>query len=326
MVNLINELDFIKKLCASQERIPIYMRENDEVARELANIIKNEHIFVSNRYIKTLMHIYLNYKFENKEKQFSQIKSIKYIGEEPTYDIEVENDHSYIANGIIAHNTCNLANDVTEETVSQLYFDAWKKGLKGTTIYRDGCREGVLTQIAKQKEDDKFDESYVNAPKRPKSLEADFYTTKVKGEIFYVMIGLYKGKPYEIFVYRPTTDIKVIKNHKGFITKVKKNHYKFDSDVINISNLASELNTEELATVLYSSMLMRTGANLKYIVKTSKKVDENISSFTSAMNRIISKYIPVESIDGEVCPQCGGKIIRENGCQHCSDCDWSRCG
>ena len=230
----------------------------------------------------------------------------------------------YITHSISS--TCNLANDVTEEEVSELYFDAWETGCKGTTIYRDGCREGVLTQLTKKKEDDKFDESYVNAPKRPKSLEADFYVTKVKGEFFYVMIGLYKNKPYEIFVYRPNKeDAKMIKNHKGVITKVKKNHYKFNSDLINIDDLASKLNIEELATVLYSSMLMRTGANLKYIVKVSKKVDDNITSFTSAMNRIISKYIPNEIVEGETCPECGGKIIRENGCQHCSDCSWSKC-
>ena len=72
-------------------------------------------------------------------------------------------------------------------------------------------------------------------------------------------------------------------------------------------------------------MLMRTGANLKYIVKVSKKVDDNITSFTSAMNRIISKYIPNETIEGETCPECGSKIIRENGCQHCSQCEWSKC-
>lgn len=231
----------------------------------------------------------------------------------------------YITHSISS--TCNLANEVTEEEVSGLYFDAWEKGCKGTTIYRDGCREGVLTQLTKKKEDDKFDESYVNAPKRPKSLEADFYTTKVKGETFYVMVGLYKGKPYEIFVYRPNgvVTLKNIKNHKGEITKVKKNHYRFDSDILTIEDLSSKLNTEELATALYSSMLMRTGANLKYVVKVSKKVDDNIASFTAAMNRIISKYIPNEVIEGETCPECGGKIIRENGCQHCSQCSWSKC-
>ena len=223
--------------------------------------------------------------------------------------------------------TCNLDNEISKEEISELYFDAWRKGCKGTTIYRDGCREGVLTQLTKKKEDDKFDESYVNAPKRPKSLEADFYTTKVKGETFYVMVGLYKGKPYEIFVYRPNgvITLKNIKNHKGEITKVKKNHYRFDSDILAIEDLSSKLNTEELATALYSSMLMRTGANLKYIVKVSKKVDDNITSFTSAMNRIISKYIPNETIEGETCPECGSKIIRENGCQHCSQCEWSKC-
>ena len=318
--------EFIKNLCLSQERIPLEWRTSMEKMKELLSLIKEEHFLVTNRYLKVLEHICETQNNNSKEKSFGQIKEIRYLGQMPTYDIEVNESHSYIANGMIAHNTCNLANDVTEEEVSDLYFDAWKTGCKGTTIYRDGCREGVLTQLTKKKEDDKFDESYVNAPKRPKSLEADFYMTKVKGEVFYVMIGLYKNKPYEIFVYRPNKeDVKLIKNHKGVITKVKKNHYKFNSDLININDLASKLNIEELATVLYSSMLMRTGANLKYIVKVSKKVDNNIASFTSAMNRIISKYIPNEVIEGETCPECGAKIIRENGCQHCSQCEWSKC-
>lgn len=245
-------------------------------------------------------------------------------------DWHTRNDIQGLIQKYITHSissTCNLANDISEEEVSELYVDAWKKGCKGTTIYRDGCREGVLTQLTKKKEDDKFNGSDVNAPKRPKSLEADFYTTKVKGETFYVMIGLYQGKPYEIFVYRPNgvVTLKNIKNHKGVLSKVKKNHYRFDSDILSIDDLSSKLNTEELATVLYSSMLMRTGAKLKYIVKVSKKVDDNISSFTAAMNRIISKYIPNEVIEGETCPDCGSKIIRENGCQHCSQCEWSKC-
>lgn len=245
-------------------------------------------------------------------------------------DWHTRNTTQGLIQGYISHSlssTCNLSSAVTEEEVSELYFDAWRKGCKGTTIYRDGCREGVLTQMNKKKEDDKFDESYVNAPKRPKTLEADFYVTKVKGEIFYVMVGLYKGKPYEIFVYRPNgvVTLKNIKNHKGEITKVKKNHYRFDSEILTIEDLSSKLNTEELATALYSSMLMRTGANLKYVVKVSKKVDDNITSFTAAMNRILSKYIPNEVIEGETCPECGSKIIRENGCQHCSECEWSKC-
>lgn len=219
--------------------------------------------------------------------------------------------------------TVNLPNDVTEEEVSNIYMNAWRNGLKGITVYRDGSREGIMIKKEQKKEDDKF-ESYINAPKRPKVLPADFYSTKVKGEVFYVMVGLYKNKPYEIFVYRSENN-KIIPQHKGTITKIKKSVYKFESENIVIENISSKLTTEELATALYSSMLMRTGANLKYIIKTAQKVDDNITSFTSAMVRILRKYEKNEIIEGEKCPECGGKLIRENGCIHCIDCGWSRC-
>lgn len=42
--------------------------------------------------------------------------------------------------------TVNVHNDFTIEEVEDLYMYAWEKGLKGITIYRDGCeREGILT-------------------------------------------------------------------------------------------------------------------------------------------------------------------------------------
>ncbi len=41
--------------------------------------------------------------------------------------------------------TVNVPNEFTIEEVEELYIYAWKKGLKGVTIYRDGCaREGIL--------------------------------------------------------------------------------------------------------------------------------------------------------------------------------------
>ena len=220
--------------------------------------------------------------------------------------------------------TVNLPKNVSEQEVSNIYMEAWRNGLKGITVYRDGSREGIMIKKEQKKEDDKF-ESYVSAPKRPKTLHADFYSTKVKGEVFYVMVGLYKNKPYEIFVYK-SDDNKPISNHTGTITKVKKSVYKYESDQIVIGNISQKLSTEELATALYSSMLMRTGANLKYIIKTAQKVDDNIASFTSAMVRILRKYLKEETLEGEKCPECGGKLIRENGCIHCIDCGWSRCG
>lgn len=42
--------------------------------------------------------------------------------------------------------TVNLPNETTVEEVEELFIEAWKEGLKGVTIFRDGCkRAGILT-------------------------------------------------------------------------------------------------------------------------------------------------------------------------------------
>ena len=198
--------------------------------------------------------------------------------------------------------------------------DAWHKGLKGVTIYRDGSRSGILNSI---KEEDT--ESGRQAKKRPKVLVADYYQVKSKGKQYIVLVGLLNNKPYEVFTFQPTLDVD-IKPHKGTITKLKKGQYAYDSDYIQIANLElSTDNIEEKAYSLYTSMLLRHNADIKFIVKTAKKVNENITSFSSAMCRVLSKYIENEEVKGEVCPECGGKLIRESGCVKCLDCDYSKC-
>lgn len=224
----------------------------------------------------------------------------------------------YITHSISS--TVNLAKETTEEEIADIYIESWKQGLKGITIYRDGCREGVLTKVEKP-----TTITDRQAPKRPKELEADAYLIKAKGEQFIILVGMLESKPYEIFAFRPRNPIS-FKPHKGVITKVSKMHYSFTSDVFHIDNLelANE-NVEENAATLYSSMLLRHGVDIKYIVKTAKKVNDNITSFSSAMCRVLSKYIPNEEIKGEVCPDCGGTLVREGGCIHCKDCGYSKC-
>ena len=41
--------------------------------------------------------------------------------------------------------TINLPEDIEPEIISSIYLDAWSKGLKGITIYRDGSRSPILT-------------------------------------------------------------------------------------------------------------------------------------------------------------------------------------
>ena len=214
--------------------------------------------------------------------------------------------------------TINLPNEATVDDVYNIYIEAWKNGLKGVTIYRAGCnREGILT--VKKPESIPI----TGAPKRPTVLPCDINKIKVKGENFIVCVGLHEDKPYEVFVFRLTHNVELT-DTKGEITKVKKGVYNLYSKDLVIANLLNtDISVEEKAATLYSSMLLRHGVNIKYIIKTAKKVNDNITSFSSAMCRVLAKYIPVE-VEGK-CPDCGADLVHEGGCIHCSQCSYSKC-
>ena len=214
--------------------------------------------------------------------------------------------------------TINLPNEATIDDVYNIYVEAWKNGLKGVTIYRAGCnREGILTV----KKPDSI--LVTGAPKRPTVLSCDIHKIKVKGENFIVCVGLYEDKPYEVFVFRLKHNVELT-DTKGEITKVKKGVYNLYSKDLVIANLLNtDISVEEKAATLYSSMLLRHGVNIKYIIKTAKKVNDNITSFSSAMCRVLAKYIPVE-VEGK-CPECGADLIHEGGCTHCSQCSYGKC-
>lgn len=95
--------------------------------------------------------------------------------------------------------TVNLPANATVDHVSNVYFHAWKVGVKGLTVYRDGSRSGVLV-VPSTKEEQSHDKIVQNdAPRRPKELECDLHRISVKGETYLVIVGLLGGKPYEVF-------------------------------------------------------------------------------------------------------------------------------
>ncbi|MDE5692429.1 MAG: ribonucleoside-diphosphate reductase, adenosylcobalamin-dependent, partial [Duncaniella sp.] len=108
--------------------------------------------------------------------------------------------------------TINLPADVDVELVNRLYLEAWKVGCKGCTIYRDGCRSGVL--IAAENDKKKKDARKAEADgvelkchdaghplmlKRPAELEADVVRFQNNKEKWIAFVGLVDGHPYEIF-------------------------------------------------------------------------------------------------------------------------------
>ncbi len=59
--------------------------------------------------------------------------------------------------------TVNVHRDTTEEEIGKIYFNAWKMGCKGITVYREGSREGVLISAEESKRKGESSNTKVNS-------------------------------------------------------------------------------------------------------------------------------------------------------------------
>ena len=228
----------------------------------------------------------------------------------------------YIDSGISV--TYNLNQNATVEDIKNIYYKAWKAGLKSVTVYRDKSREGILITDKIETKMEKHE-----APKRPKTLKCDIHTTNVKGEKWMLFVGLFGNEPYEIFCGKQENIELSSKYKTGSISKKQRGTYILeleDETKINIKDTFKNTSNENVVTRLISTNL-RHGTDIKYIVHQLEKTEEDLFSFSKAISKILKKYIKDgETVTGEECPTCkSSNLIRESGCVTCSDCGWSKC-
>lgn len=236
--------------------------------------------------------------------------------------------------------TLNLANDVTVEAVDEIYRTAWKSGCKGITIYRDGCRTGVLVSDTKKSED-KNEIVNTKAPKRPQSLECEVHHVVVKNKPYFVIIGLLSGKPYEVFasenVVEENQEMLIPKVFsKGTLTKEARGHYRADlfdknDNKMVIKKIGDKLSEDEAALTRMISTALRHGADVQFVVHQLEKVEGNMFGFSKSVSRSLKKYIPNGTeVTGETCSSCSTSdkcaLVRQEGCVMCKSCGWSKCG
>lgn len=217
--------------------------------------------------------------------------------------------------------TINLPKETSVETIYELYMLAWKEGLKGVTVYVDGSRDGILTENGNTP---KGKRTKVHAKPRPKKIDAEYYPVRVKGENFGVIMGYLDDEPYEIFAIRPD---KVYPQHFGTVTKVKKRVYKFESDKMVVDNMVDPniVSDSEGNTSLLVSAMLRHEMPVEFIADVVRKTSDSIVSYSSSLAKILDKHVQPRLLKDK-CPDCGGDLIREGGCTHCSQCEYAKCG
>jgi ribonucleoside-diphosphate reductase alpha chain len=242
-------------------------------------------------------------------------------------------------------NTTNVPNNTTVDVIKNIYMTGWETGCKGVTVYRDGCRAGVLVTESSAKtsaDPDKFIDRH--APKRPKELPCDVVHTTVKGEKWTFFVGLHEGRPYEIMgglskyvsIPKRAKMGKIVK-HNGLENPVPRYdfHYDFEKSVEDetvIRDIAAVFeNATNAAFTRTISLALRHGTPVQYVVeqllKGSEKEDD-LFSFSRAVSRVVKHYIADGTKASEKkCPSCGStKLIYQEGCVSCQDCGHSKCG
>lgn len=241
----------------------------------------------------------------------------------------------YITHSISS--TVNLPNQATVEDVELIYRKAHDAGLKGVTVYRDGCRTGVLIS---EETDNKRKLNIATKFKRPKSLEAEVIRYKNQGEKWVAIISLFEGKPIEIFTEsEENMGFVGLTVDKGQVIRTKGkdiNRYDFvytlgepGEEKLTIPNITSNLGEYSNYARLLSGLL-KYGVPVEQVYFTIdglKFENEDITSWKTGIKRVLKKYIK-DGVEykGEVCPNCGGKMIFKDGCAMCESCGWSKCG
>jgi ribonucleoside-diphosphate reductase alpha chain len=242
--------------------------------------------------------------------------------------------------------TCNLPENVTKELVSKVYMRAWESGCKGFTVYRDKCRDGVLINSSESKKENSDGRpaqiENVMAPKRPVELPCEIKKVKIKGEAWTIFVGMFNGKPYEIFGgLSKYVDIP----NKYKMGRIAKNG---KVDGITTYNLIigegeDEMKIKDIANVFENanfgaftrtiSLALRHGTPIQYVVEQLQKdKHSDVTSFATVIARVLKQHIQdgTKSTAEKKCPnpECPSPInsfIYEEKCIKCASCGWSKC-
>jgi len=299
------------------------------------NVLDGERLSETNRYLveaiqkifpfeeakSILIHVESTGTLQDLELESNEIhKDIKRIFKtaheiEPEWHVRMQAAFQEYTDNAVSK-TVNLRNDATVEDVRNCYMLAYELGLKGITIYRDGCKKGqVLTKPAQEQE--------LNLPRRkkdrPEKLPGFTYKIKTGLGTLYLTVTEFEDKPFEVFA------------------------------VIGKSGRSTTAKTEAIGRLV--SLALRYDIPVEEIVDQLKGIGGEYPVFNGSgvvlsipdaiakvleqryLNPKVKGYEPQktsqyfkEKNTYSLCPECGAALIYEEGCERCYYCGFNKCG
>lgn len=213
--------------------------------------------------------------------------------------------------------TVNLPHDVSYATVKDIYFEAWRRGCKGITVYREGSREDILrTEEQKNK-------PQVRRFIRPFSLKAEVFKYKTEAGSVYVTISKdEKDIPREVFINigKSGTTTATLGEALGRVISIS---LQYDVPPIEIIKQLRLIRSGHAVRQGNGDIVLSIPDAIGKALAQVVGVEEANSSI---LDEIVKEKENVEiRPDGMCCPTCGDILVKIGACSVCPSCGYGTC-
>lgn len=232
--------------------------------------------------------------------------------------------------------TVNVPNDFTVEDVMDLYITAWREGLKGVTIFRDGCkRTGILsTNEHKEKEKDIHNNSELGRGEIIKASD----NCIGKKRTLRTGCGTLHCKAFFDPDTRELREVYLSKGSTGgcnnFMIGLSRMISLSARGGIDIYAIVDQLNSSctcpsyavrsatKKDTSPGSSCPVAVG---KALIEMYKEMQSDYKDERREAMRGSEGLREAKNEGNPKCPECGHELTFEGGCNTCKNCGYSKC-
>ena len=250
--------------------------------------------------------------------------------------------------------TINLPNEASIDLVEDLYIEAWYQGLKGLTIFRDGCDRAAVLTTEKPKEEPKQEkqlenllpqmnnnlkfgdtimpsDNLIGLKKTIKSgcgtMHVNAYFDEDTGELREVFLSKGSKGGCLAFTNAVSRLISLLARKGAPLEEIVD---QLNSVVVCPSYAAARAAGKEVspgsscaASIAKALLEMHKKFNNMFIYDDDDEVEHEVKPVVIDKERITKE---VNGPEYAVCPECGEKsLMYSGGCNSCTNCGYTKC-
>jgi ribonucleoside-diphosphate reductase alpha chain len=216
--------------------------------------------------------------------------------------------------------TINMCNDATVEDIKRAYLLAFEAGCKGVTVYRDGCKEGVVT-VGTTDEPEQIQVGPARGEVVPRPYSTQGVTRRLDtgcGKLYLTANFDNDGNIIETFI---TTG-----SDGGCLIFTEAT-----SRLISLA-IRGGIPVEEVIEQLNSTHPCPSYMMAHATGRKTSKGKSCVSAIANVLRELQAKPVPKKVTvktctvtNREKCPNCGSGTVHVEGCTSCPECGYSRC-